>query len=113
MSFKFAVAPVVRVPVKFQAADGQKTVPFSFVLICKRLQQTEVSDRVNTDAQTVREFMADVVTGWEGQTLVLEEATGQPAAFSAEALVAMFEFPGVAFTAYQSYLKHFGAKEKN
>jgi hypothetical protein len=113
MSYKFSVAPVVRVPVKFSAADGAKSVPFSFTLICKRLEQSEVSERVSTDAQTVREFMSDVVTGWEGQTLVLEEATGQPAAFSPEALAAMFEFPGVAFTAYQSYLKHFGAKEKN
>lgn len=111
--FKFAVAPVVRVPVKIVAADGQKSPTFNFTLICKRLQQSEVSERVNTDAQTVREFMSDVVTGWENQSLLLEEATGEPAAFSAEALNALFEFPGAAFVAYQSYLKHFGTKEKN
>ena len=113
MSYKFAVANLVRVPVKFQAADGAKTVPFSFTLLCKRLKQTEVAERVNTDEQTVREFVSDVATGWEGQTLVLEEATSQPAAYSPEALAAMLEFPGLAYTAYQSYLKHFGAKEKN
>lgn len=111
--FKLAVAPVVRVPVKFSAADGAKTVPFSFTLICKRLGQDEVSARIKGEGETVQEFMGDVVTGWEGQTLVLEEATGQPAPFSPEALQAMLNFPGSAVAAYQAYLKNFGAKEKN
>lgn len=113
MSFKFAVASVVRVPVKFAATDGAKSVPFSFTLICKRLKQTEVTARVKDEDQTVREFMADVATGWEGQQMVLDEATGTPAEFSPEALDALLEFPGLAMTAYQSYLKTFGAREKN
>lgn len=113
MSYKFAVAPIVRVLVKFLVSDGAKQLPFSFTLLCKRLEQSEVTDRVNTDAQTVREFMTDITIGWEGQTLVLEEATGQPAAFSPDALAALYEFPGAAFQAYQAYLKNFGAKEKN
>lgn len=111
--FKFAVAPVVRVPVKFLANDGSKAVPFKFTLLCTRLKQAEVSERVKEDNQTVKDFMSDVVTGWEGQALLLDEQTGQPAEFSTEALAALFEFPGVAYTAYQSYLKEFGAKEKN
>lgn len=113
MSYKFAVAPIVNVPVRLVVNDGDKAATFKFSLQCERLNQAEVSERVKDDSQTVKDFMTDVTKGWTGQTLVLEESTGKPADFCADALAALFNFPGAAFAAYQSYLKEFGAKEKN
>ena len=56
--------------------------------------------------------MAEVIKGWSGQRLVLED-NGEPAEFSQEALAMMLNVMGVGRILFDAYLKDCGAKEKN
>jgi hypothetical protein len=51
----------------------------------------------------VDDFLKEQLTGWRGQTLVLDESD-QPAAYSLEALAQVQSVPGASNTIYQAYL---------
>lgn len=115
---KLAVSDQVIVPVKFSLKDGLGLKSFSFNLICNRLTAEEWEESV-TDPQTelrtnkrIRQTMADVTTGWEGQKFVLDDH-GQPAEFCAEARDIMFAASGVLDVIVMSYMKESGARAKN
>lgn len=115
---KLSVSNKVLVPVKFALKDGQATKQFSFTLTCERLTTAQWEEGI-TDPQKeihtnerIRKTMFDITTGWQGQTLVLDD-DGEPAAFCEEALEVMFDASGVLDLAVQSYMKESGARAKN
>lgn len=113
MAVKFAIGNVIEVPVRFQTNDGGKALKVSFKLICERLEEDELKNRIEQPDHTVKEFMQSVATGWKEQTFLVEETTGKGAEFSAENFKTMMSFPGLANLAFTSYLKEQAANVKN
>lgn len=110
--FKLAIDDVVEVPVKFTIKVKGVAKLFAFPFTATRLSQDEVSSRMDETGKKTKDFMADLVTGWTGQRLVLT-ADDQPADFSPEALEVMLNAPGVATAFFNAYIRDCGAKEKN
>jgi hypothetical protein len=111
--FTLAVDEVVEVKVKFTLKSKGVDKLFAFPVLATRLSQDEITAMLANKDQKIKEFLPEVVTGWAGQNLVIDAATGKPADFSPEALDAMLNAPGVASVVFNSYLKEVGAKEKN
>lgn len=110
--FRLAIEDTVEVPVKFTLKSKGINKAFSFTFDAKRLAQDEISTRLEDKEKKVKDFMGDLVTGWAGQRLVLNEA-GEPADFSEDALEVMLNAPGVASILFNAYLKDCGATAKN
>lgn len=112
--FKIAIDNKVEVPVKFTLKAGKVNKTFAFTLHCNRLEQEEINTRLEAADFKFKSFMVGdgVVTGWEGQRLVLN-VDDTPAEFSEDALGALLSIPGVAQVCFGAYQKECGAKEKN
>ncbi|MEO8118914.1 MAG: hypothetical protein ABI606_06290 [Rhodoferax sp.] len=110
--FKLAIDDVVEVPVKFTIKVKGVDKLFAFSFTANRLDQDEISSRLDEKEKKTKDFMADLITGWSGQRLVLT-ASDEPADFSPEALEMMLNATGVATVLFNAYLKGCGAKEKN
>ena len=113
--FKVSISDTVPVPVKgtIKNDDGTDRA-FSFTLQCKRLPAAEMRKDVKDGERPAGEIVTKVATGWKDQDLVLDPDNGDaPAEFSAEAMEAMLDIPGMAMVCFQSYLNEAGAKQKN
>lgn len=111
--FKLAVSNTVAVPMKFSLNDNGVIKKHAFTLHAERLSQEAFTARVKEKGEElISSFMAPLITGWQGQRLVLDLAD-QPADFSPDALEALFSVAGVAMVAYASYQKVLAASEKN
>jgi hypothetical protein len=110
--FTLAIENTVDFPVKFSIKSKNITKVFAFNLTATRLEQEEIQTKLEDKEKKVKDFIADVVTGWSGQRLVLG-TNGEPAEFDAEALDALLNVAGVATVCFAAYLKECGAKEKN
>ena len=113
MAFKLVIADVVQVPVKATINDGGRPVTFSFTVTAPRLPLDEfraLADGANA-AESLDDFLMRKLTGWSGQKLVIDES-GQPAAFSPEALRCMLDLVGMAGIIFGAYLEACGAKGK-
>jgi hypothetical protein len=111
--FTLAVEEVVEVPVKFTLKSKGVEKLFSFPFFATRLSQDDITTMLADKDQKIKDFLPNVVTGWSGQSLVIDAATDKPADFGPEALDAMLNAPGVASVFFNSYMKEVGAKEKN
>lgn len=110
MALKLVVRNKLRVPVKGTIADENgKPVPFSFVLLCTRLNQTEVDETLKNKDESVVDFFQRVTNGWED----VLDANSQPMAFDADNLAAVLEQAGLPGVCFQAYLKEVGAAAKN
>lgn len=110
MSFKLIVRNKLRVPVKGSIPDDDgRPVKFDFVLLCKRLKQSEIDAVIEDKDGPVSAFLHDVTEGWEG---VLEE-DGTPIPFSGATLDLVLEQPSMRVLCFQAYLKEVGATAKN
>ena len=110
--FTLAIENTVEIPVKFTLKNKGAARLFGFNLVAERLPQDEITARLEDKERKIKDFMADVISGWSGQRLVLDTA-GEPAEFSPEALEALLNVAGVAAVCFTAYLKECGAKEKN
>ncbi len=112
MNFKFSIGNHIEVPVHLKLRDGQTVREFKFHVTGKRLSAQEAREKLDADSEaTVGEFLSENLIGWRGQTLVIDEATGAPVDFSAEALAALLNVAGVAGVIYLSYLKELAASD--
>ncbi len=113
--FTLAVDDIVEVPVKFFLKAGKVNKPFDFTLIAKRLSADEITEAFKAVDYNFKAFFetTGVVSDWNGQRLVLDPDTKDPAPFSAEAFSFMLNTSGVAQAVYLAYQKECGAKEKN
>lgn len=110
MAFKLVVRNKLRVPVKGAISDDDGApVDFDFVLLCKRLNQDQIDAVVKDEKKSVRQFLTEVTTGWDG---ILAE-DGTPLAFSPEELTKVLLQAGMHSVCYGAYLKEVGAIAKN
>lgn len=109
---KLIISDIVKVPVKFEVNDAGRKVTQSLMLVCDRLAQAEVDAIINDPAANWSDTLRRVVTGWEGQRVVVEE-DGAPSAFSAEALEVLMTIPGLSMLAVKAYAANVGATAKN
>lgn len=109
MNFKLAIAAIVIFQVKLTMRDGLIDKPFVFQLTAARKTQEQIEE---TPELSVKDFLLDNVTDWQGQRLVLQD-NGEPAAYSREAFDFMLKQPGVLGVVWAAYQKHTAGKEKN
>lgn len=112
MARKLIIENTVKVPVKFTLNNNGKIASFFFSVTCDRLDQAEIKSRLGDGEALISEFLADIIKGWDGQKLVVEE-DGAPADFDSEALDMLLSTAGVSMVIFNAYLKECGAKEKN
>lgn len=107
MALKLRIGDQVEVPVHLKIKNGSSVDEFKFTLIGKRIsadQAKEIfTEGTEQNGKTIPEFLAGHITGWRGQTLVLDESDS-PVAFSPDALAMMLTVTGVAPVLYTSYL---------
>lgn len=121
MAYKLAISDEMDVPVKGSLNNGGKPLSFSFSLRMSRLdfdKYMAVVDRLNRETDsgeldepeqpsklTLNEFIKTNTLGWSGQRLVVDDATGAPAEFSADALGCLLQIVGMAPLCLQSYIR--------
>lgn len=109
--YTLSIEDTVEVPVKFTLKVGRVNKIFSFTLTATRQPQEVIEAWIADNERKVKDILADVVSGWSGQTLVIDG--DKPAEFNPESFAAMLNVPGVAMRLYTAYLKDCAAKEKN
>lgn len=110
MALKLVKRNKLRVPVKGAiAGEDGKPVPFSFVLLCARLTQTELEETVKDSGESVTDFVKRVTEGWED---VLDDSNAAMP-FGSDNLAAVLDQAGMPVVCYQAYLKEAGATAKN
>ena len=102
--FKLAIAPIVDCAVKVKVQDGSDAKTHAFTLIGKRITQQELRDVHADETTSVRDYLRQQITGWRGQRLVVDESSGEPVPFSAEAFDCLLTLPGMELAAYRAYL---------
>ena len=109
MAFKLSVAPLVDVPVKITVQAGAKRRTMNITLVGKRMLTDGLEDLSKRAADKTLDpvaFLHDVIVDWRGdQSIVLDDADGSPAPFSAEALDCLLSLPmvtGLCMTAYMA-----------
>lgn len=113
MALKVVIAEKVGVKVKGVTVDAEGAdLPFEFVLICDRLKSQELQAVKGDKAETIAQFFERHTSGWRGQNLVVGD-DGQPAAFSVEALQALFTINSMDVVCWMAYLTQVGANAKN
>lgn len=110
MALKLIVRNKLRVPVKGSIADEDgRQVPFSFVLLCDRMSQSQIEETLKNKDEPVTDFIQRVTKGWED----VIDATGQPMAFDDDNFAAVMDQAGLPGVCFQSYMKEVGAVAKN
>lgn len=113
MARKLAISDKVLVPVTVVLSNTQgRKDTFKFNLVCDRLDTETLAARLTDTTVSTIGLLKEVVTGWDGQKLVIEE-DGTPASFSAEALEDLLSVAGVANLCTRAYVAEVTAKEKN
>lgn len=120
MGFKLAIKAVVSVPIEFKVDDGGGSPALHrFKLKCGRIGEKEfkasITDEVTGEVtnELIRAKLVELTTDWEGQKFVIDDETGEPAAFSTAAFEYMLDQMGVLDVAAKSYRKVCEAKAKN
>lgn len=110
MALKLVTRNKLRVPVKGSIVDeAGKPVPFSFVLLCDRLTQTQIEETMKNKEEPVTDFLQRVTNGWED---ILDDA-GQQLPFGDENFAAVLDQAGLPGVCFQAYMKEVGAVAKN
>ena len=110
MALKLVVRNKLRVPIKGSIADENgRQVPFSFVLLCKRLSQTQIQEAQENKGDLIVDFIERVTEGWED---VLDDA-GQPMPFDPDNFAAVMDQAGMPGVCFHCYMKEVGAVAKN
>lgn len=113
MARKLAISNKVLVPVTVILANAAgRNETFKFHLVCERQESEALRKSMTDEKLSAVDFLHEVVTGWDGQKLVLED-DGTPSPFSREALDDMLSIPGVAALISRAYVLEVTAKEKN
>jgi len=110
MAFKLKVGNLLSIPIKLEINDGKaKPAAFAFTLEAERMNLDEAQAAFQLDGEKadrpIVDFLHEKITGWNGQTLVVDEDTGQPAAFSREAFDSMLSLVGVANVIHGAYVR--------
>lgn len=103
------VGNFIEVPIRLEINDAGKPAVFRFKLTAKRLNVPEWQAHFGDDGehkhQLMRDFLLEHITAWQGQTLVVDSDTNQPADFNRENFELMLSLLGVQGVVFQAYLK--------
>lgn len=112
MALKVVIADKVGIKVKgtTQEESGAEK-KFEFVLVCDRLNETEMKAVMGDQRESISQFFEKRVHDWRDQRLVFEE--DKPAAFSVEALKLLLNIHAMPAVCWQAYLMQAGATGKN
>jgi len=109
MAAVLRIGNFIQIPVRLEINDAGKNAVFSFRLTAKRLSvdqwREHFTDQGEHGEQTIKDFLLDHVTAWDGQTLVVDEDPNQPAAFTRDNFALMLGVLGVQAVVFQGYLK--------
>lgn len=111
MAIKIVVSDKLKFPIKGTLKDDRgNDQPFSFSLVCKRLDADAIADRAGPGSDTkVIDFLAEIVEDWEG----VRDEDDKAIPYSVDALHQLCRISGVSVLAFRTYLAEVGAKEKN
>jgi hypothetical protein len=110
MALKLVKRNKLRVPINGAIADEDGTpVKFSFVLLCKRVDQPYIDAFLENKKTTVADFVHNVTEGWES----VFADDGSVLDFSTENLAQVLEQPGMHVVCFNTYIKEVGAVAKN
>lgn len=113
MAFRLAVADIVEFDVKFSLKNKGKVLPFVIRKVTgERIPQDTLLDELKSSEQSTSEFLAAHITGFESQSLVLDDESGEPAGYSPECLLALLNVTGVGAIVLAEYMKASGAEGK-
>jgi hypothetical protein len=122
MALKLSISNIVEFPVKFTLNDAGRMRAFNFSLLATRKPIDELRSLIaalsapgEDHEDDLLQMLLDTIVGWRNQTLVVEEETGLPAAFTREGMEMVLGLMGVRVLVMTAY---FGAcsdkgKEKN
>lgn len=108
MAAVLKIGSIIALAIALQINDAGKPAEFKFKLTAKRMTTQEWNEHFapgQNNQKTVREFLMERITGWEGQTLVIDDQTNQPAPFTAENFDLMLGVLGVQDVIFQAYLR--------
>jgi len=111
MAIKIVVSDTVSFNVKGTINDAAGIAqPFSFKLVCTRLDQEQITNKLQTDTESkIVDFLCDVVEDWSG----VKDADDKPLPYSEASMRQLCRISGVGAVAFQTYLSEVGAKAKN
>jgi len=111
MAIKISVSNTVAFNVKGTINDAAGIAqPFSFKLTCTRLEQEQITAKLQSDTESkIVDFLVDVVEDWSG----VRDDDDKPLAYSEDSLRKLCKISGVAAVAFHTYLAEVGAKAKN
>jgi len=108
MATVLKIGNIITLAIALQINDAAaKPAEFKFKLTAKRMSAQEWDEHFapnQNNPKTVREFLLERITGWEGQTLVIDDQTNQPAPFTPENFDLMLGVLGVQDVVFQTYL---------
>ena len=109
MAAVLRIGNFIQIPVRLEINDAGKDAVFSFHLTAKRLSvdqwREHFTDQGEHSEQTVKEFLLNHVTGWKGQTLVIDEETDHPSDYTSDNFALMLGVLGVQSVVFAGYLK--------
>ncbi|MYM65431.1 hypothetical protein GTP45_01110 [Pseudoduganella sp. FT55W] len=110
--YKVMVSDTVIVPVEGNLKDEHgNTVAFKFKLTCDRLSADDLKTKMSSQS-SIKDILREIVKGWEGQRLVLEE-DDTPAPFCPDSFDQLIDIAGLALLCFNTFVKENGAVEKN
>lgn len=111
MAIKISVSNTVAFNVKGTINDAAGIAqPFSFKLTCIRLEQEQITAKLQSDTESkIVDFLADVIEDWSG----VRDDDDKPLPYSEDALRRLCKIGGVGAVAFHTYLAEVGAKAKN
>lgn len=108
MAFKLNIGNIIDVPVDYIHNPGGGAKKFKFKIQAERIEADAAADLVagkgDFSETKIPDFLREKVTGWSGQTIVVDAETDKPLEFSAETFNAMLSVTGVAMAIFQSYM---------
>ena len=108
MPIKLTVSDTVRVKVAGTINDATGPQPFDFHIVCKRLDVETLKERLTSESETVADFLASVITNWQG---VKGDQGEVP--YSEASLRDLLKIPGLSGVALSAYVSDCGARAKN
>lgn len=109
MAAVLRIGNFIQVPIRLEINDAGKNAVFSFRLTAKRLNveqwKSHFTDGGEHSEQTVKDFLLEHVTEWDGQNLVMDDETNRQAPFTRENFELMLGVLGVQSVVFQCYLK--------
>ena len=111
------VGNFVQFPVSLVINDFGADKTYKFFLAGKRISREQMFAALGVDTLSdatdavVNDFLVGHLTGWAEQTIVIDEATGQPSAFSEDGLRLVLDLWGVTAIVFSGYLQALGIKD--